>query len=52
MMAQRYFPGSNTCRGFVGFFQDLLPRTEQAGLRQKHADARRRRALGSPGTAG
>ena len=32
MMAQRYFPGSNTCRGFVGFFQDLLPRTEQARI--------------------
>ena len=32
MMAQRYFPGSNTCRGFVGYFQDLLPRTEQARI--------------------
>ena len=32
MMAQRYFPGSNTCRGFVGFFQDLLSRTEQAKI--------------------
>ena len=32
MMAQRYLPGSNTCRGFVGFFQDLLSRTEQARI--------------------
>ena len=32
MMAQRYFPGSNTCRGFVGFFQDLLPHTEPAKI--------------------
>lgn len=32
MTAQRYFPGSNTRRGFVGYFQDLLPRGEQARI--------------------
>ena len=28
MAAQSFFPGSNTCRGFHGFFHELLPRED------------------------
>lgn len=28
MAARSYFPGSNTCRGFHGYFEEILPREE------------------------